>query len=135
MPAGYSKNPLRVKLGIKAGMKVRFLNAPPPYAKLLGNLPEGVMVARTTRGPLDFIHFFTTSLNELSRELPALKDQLAKDGMIWVSWPKKTSSIGADLGENEVRKTGLAAGLVDVKVCAVDEDWSGLKFVYRVKDR
>jgi len=135
MAAGYSKNPLRVKLGIKPGMKVRFLNAPPPYAKLLGNLPEGVSVARTTRGPLDFIHFFTTSIAELNRELPALKEHLAKDGMLWVSWPKKTSAMAAGFGENEVRDEGLAAGLVDVKVCAVDDDWSGLKFVYRTKDR
>jgi hypothetical protein len=135
MTAGYSKNPLIVKLGIKPGMKVRFIDAPAHHGELLGPLPEEVAVSRATRGPLDFIHVFTTSKAALTRDLPNLKKHLAKDGMLWVSWPKKTSSIKSDLNENLIRDVGLNSGLVDVKVCAVDDDWSGLKFVYRLKDR
>ena len=103
--------------------------------ELLGELPEDVRIVAATRSTLDFIHFFTTSARDLERTLPGLKRSLAPDGALWVSWPKKTSSIENDVGEEMIRQAGLAIGLVDVKVCAVDEDWSGLKFVYRVKDR
>lgn len=85
--------------------------------------------------PLDFAMVFTKSKTELTREFKSISKRLAPAGMLWVSWPKKSSGVAADLDENVVREIGLAAGLVDVKVCAVTETWSGLKFVRRVKDR
>ncbi|MCI0363341.1 MAG: DUF3052 domain-containing protein [Phycisphaerales bacterium] len=135
MPAGYSKTPLIQKLGIKAGHRARFINAPPHYAQLLGSLPNGITIAKSARGPLDFIHFFAAKGATLRKEFPRLKKALAFDGILWVSWPKGGSSIPTDLKEADVRDAGLAAGLVDVKICAVDDDWSGLKFVYRLKNR
>jgi hypothetical protein len=133
--AGYSATPLVKKLGIKPGARVRFVGAPDGYAALLGPLPEGVQVRQSTRGPLDFIHLFASRRSELERRFAALKGALASDGMLWVSWPKRSSSLPTDLDENLVRRIGLDGGLVDVKVCAVDDDWSGLKFVYRLRDR
>jgi len=135
MAAGYSKKPLIVKLGLKAGMKARFINTPLHYLDLLGPLPDAVTIARSSRGPIDFIHFFVTKRKELATQLPQLKVALARNGTLWISWPKGTSSVPTEVRENEIRKAGLEAGLVDVKICAVDEDWSGLKFVYRLKDR
>ena len=135
MPAGYSKNPLISKLGLKPGMRARAINAPAHYFDLLGTLPDGVVFARTTKGEFEFIHVFTASAADLKRIWPSLKRSLARDGMAWISWPKKSSPLHRDLDENIVRAQGLDAGLVDVKVCAVDEDWSGLKFVRRLKDR
>jgi len=135
MAAGYSKNPLIVKLGLKPGMMARFVNPPANYLDLLGPLPDAVTIARTTRGPLDFIHCFVTKRSVLDGEFPKLKAALAKDGTLWMSWPKGGSPISTEVRENDTRAAGLAVGLVDVKVCAVDEDWSALKFVYRLKDR
>jgi hypothetical protein len=135
MTAGYSKTPLIDKLGIKPGMRVRLINAPKHYEKLIGRWPDDISIAKSTRGVFDFIHFFTSSVAELSRIFPKLKKNLAMNGTMWVSWPKGGSSIATDLKEEMVRQTGLQCGLVDVKICAVDEDWSGLKFVYRLKDR
>lgn len=135
MPAGYSKNPLIVKLGIKPGMRVRLVNEPAHYFDLIGPLPDGVTMAKASRGVFDFIHLFATSAKELDQVLPVLKKSLAKDGALWISWPKKTSKIKHDVGEAIVREAGLEFGMVDVKICAVDEDWSGLKFVWRLKDR
>jgi hypothetical protein len=133
--AGYSRKALVVKLGIKKGMRVAALGSPVAYEKLVGGLPDEVNVATSLRGTVDFIHFFTKSENELRRTFTRLKKSLVEDGMLWVSWPKGASKVATDLNENVVRKIGLETGLVDVKVCAVDETWSGLKFVYRVRDR
>ncbi len=133
--AGYSGTPLVRKLGIKAGFRVRFVNAPDGFEKLLGPLPDGVDRAAATRGTFDFIHLFVTRRAELDRRFGALKKALAADGMLWVSWPKKTSPMAGELTGDVVRATGLSNGLVDVKVCAVDHDWSGLKFVLRRRDR
>jgi hypothetical protein len=135
VPAGYSKNPLIAKLGLKPGMRGRGINVPPHYFQLLGPLPDGVEFAKSTRGEFDFIHFFTDSKANLKRSWGLLRKSLSRDGMAWISWPKKASPLHKDLDENIVREQGLAAGLVDIKVCAVDEDWSGLKFVRRLKDR
>ena len=135
MMAGYSGKPLVVKLGLKPRSTAIFLNAPENLPTLLGELPDGVVIAKKLAGPIDFIHFFTTSRAELEEELPALKAALDKNGMLWISWPKAISKISTDLNDNSVREIGLTSGLVDVKVCAVDEIWSGLKFVYRVADR
>ena len=135
MPAGYSGTPLVKKLGIKPGARVRFINAPDGYDRTLGGLPADVTVLRATRGPIDFIQLFSTSAADLRRRLPAAQRALDRDGALWISWPKKTSGVETDLTGDVVRETGLDAGLVDIKVCAVDATWSGLKFVYRRRDR
>lgn len=135
MTAGYSGTPLLGKLGLKAGAKAAFVGAPEHYPDLLGDLPAGVRVLSRLGKGMDFVHCFSVRQSELRRRLPALKRSLARDGMLWISWPKKSSPLAADLAEGEVRAAGLRAGLVDVKICAVDEDWSALKFVYRLADR
>ena len=134
MSVGYSDTPLINKLGIKEDFNVLFVNEPVHYLDLLGKLPTGVSrIASDTSA--DFIHFFTKEKKELVAMLPRLKSMLAKNGMLWVSWPKKSSKVSTDISDAVVREVGLAAGLVDTKVCAVDEVWSGLKFMYRTKDR
>lgn len=135
--AGYSQTPLVKKLGIKAGQSVLLVNAPKNFlARELQPLPENVRLTSTQSGkPLDFIILFVDSANTLQKELPNLKPKLAHDGILWVSWPKKTSGVATDLSFDIVQRTGLKIGLVDVKICAVSEIWSGLKFVYRLKDR
>ncbi len=135
MPAGYSKTPLVKKLGIKLGFKIHFANPPDNLQSLLGELPEKTTTIVELNGPVDYIHFFTKSKDELQTQFPILKAVLAQNGLLWISWPKKASKVMTDLNENIVRDIGLQNGLVDVKVCAVDEIWSGLKFVYRLKDR
>jgi len=132
---GYSGTPLPKKLGIKKGLRVALLGAPPEArAELKLSLAE-CEVAADTEPDLDFVMVFTKSKAELSREFKRLAKLLTPDGMLWVSWPKKTSGVLTDLDENKVREIGLSAGLVDVKVCAVTDTWSGLKFVRRLKDR
>ncbi|MBZ0294290.1 MAG: DUF3052 domain-containing protein [Anaerolineae bacterium] len=138
MTAGYSKNPLSKKLGLKTGQVCLLLHAPGNYQDQLEPLPEGIIFLSdgnlTTRS-VDFIQLFTRDRAELIELFPALKDALKLDGMLWVSWPKKAAKVPTDLDGNIVREIGLAAGLVDVKVVAVDAIWSGLKFVYRLEDR
>ncbi len=133
--AGYSKRSLVDKLGIKEGARVYIGNPPAGYDVTLGKLPQGTIPLKSLKNPCDFIQFFTTERTQLQREFPKLKASLAQDGILWVSWPKGASKIRTDLNENIAREIGLANGLVDVKVCAVDDVWSGLKFVYRLKDR
>ena len=133
--AGYSKRSLVDKLGIKPGASVLILEAPKGYAKTLGPLPEGVEVVKAPKPGLDFIHLFTTKRADLERRFGALQKALAPAGMLWISWPKKASGVPSDVTEDVVRGVALARGLVDVKVCAVDDVWSGLKLVRRVKDR
>jgi hypothetical protein len=132
---GYSGTPLPKKLGIKAGFRVRLANAPAEVrAELREALTECEMKTKQS-DILDFVMLFTKSRGELTGEFSRLTKLLAPAGMLWVSWPKKSSGVASDLDENLVRGIGLDAGLVDVKVCAVTEVWSGLKFVRRVKDR
>ena len=133
--AGYSGTPLVKKLGIKPGAVMHAINAPPHYAKLLGELPQGVKSLKQLRPGADFIHLFATKEAELAAALPKAKAALKTDGMLWVSWPKKAAKQDTDLTEDRIRALALKIGLVDVKVCAVDETWSGLKLVYRLKDR
>lgn len=133
--AGYSRTPLIKKLGIKEGLKVAILNPPANYGETLGELPAGISVTKTLADPLDFIHYFTTSRETLAAEFPLLKQTLTPAGMLWISWPKRSAKVPTDLTEDIIRAIGLENGLVDVKVVAVDEVWSGLKFVYRLKDR
>ncbi len=133
--AGYSGTPLLKKLGIKNGFRMLILNAPTDYFDRLGPLPPGVQVFPTQKGFLEFIHFFPKNRIDYETRLPALKKALAAHGMILVSWPKKSSNIKSDVTEHAVRDYALKIGLVDVKVCAVNEKWSGLKWVIPVKDR
>ena len=133
--AGYSGKPLVQKLGIKPEMRIAIVNEPRGYGRVLGKLPSRVTRKASAVGPLDFVQFFTTERRELQRRFAALARALAPAGMLWISWPKKSSGVTTDLTEDVIRAIGLAHGLVDVKVAAVDEVWSGLKFVRRVKDR
>lgn len=146
MTAGYSNTPLYKKLGMKEGFRVKFINAPCDYKELIGEMSE-LLVYKMSDGQgkggrsrgegaeLDLIHFFTNSASELEKVLPLIKQEIKKDGTIWVSWYKKSCGKPTEVTENMVRDTALAIGLVDVKICAVDEDWSGLKLVFRLKDR
>jgi hypothetical protein len=134
-PAGYSGTPLWKKLGIKPGGTVLTVNAPPGYRDLLPGLPEGVSLVTDADPPLAFVHLFVTSASDLAARLPALMADLAPDGVIWVSWPKKASGVKTDVTEDGIRAAALPLGLVDVKVCAVDATWSGLKLVVRVANR
>jgi len=131
--AGYSKTPLPQKLGLKPGMRAAFRQMPASVLKLLEPLPEGLERKKSGGGDLNYIHFFADSVADLEKQFPTLKKSLAKDGMLWISWRK--GKVNTDLTENDVRRIALAGGLVDVKVCAIDEAWSGLKLVYRLKDR
>jgi hypothetical protein len=134
--AGYSGTPLVNKLGIKPDHEVALVNAPAEFDATLGTLPAGVTVHREARGRAkDVIVFFTTSLGELRTRFPGLARQLTPAGGLWISWPKKASGVATDLTEDVVRGVGLETGLVDNKVCAVDETWSGLRFVIRLQDR
>jgi len=135
MPAGYSQRSLVEKLGIPPGARIAILNAPRGYRATLGRLPDGVRVAATARGPLPFIQFFTTTRKALEGKFAALVRALAPAGALWVSWPKRASGVATDVTEDVVRAVALAGGLVDVKVAAIDEVWSGLKLVRRLKAR
>jgi hypothetical protein len=133
--AGYSGTPLPQKLGIKPGSRLGLFDAPDGFGATLGALPE--RVTKTTRlgGSLDVALLFTTSRTALEKRFAAFARAIAPSGSLWIAWPKKTSGKTTDLDENVVRAVGLEKRLVDVKVCAIDETWSGLKFVVRVKDR
>jgi hypothetical protein len=134
-PAGYSGTPLPRKLGIRPESRLAAIGAPDGFDNTLGELPPGVSVRRSARGPLDVIVAFFTGRAELERRLPALIKALDQAGGLWIAWPKRASGLATDLGEGAVRELGLAAGLVDNKVCAIDSTWSGLRFVYRLRDR
>jgi len=131
---GYSGTPLPKKLGIKDGFRVSLTNAPPEVVREL-KLSLAKCDVADDKSQLDFGVIFTASATSLTRDFKRVAKQLAPAGMLWVSWPKKSSGVPTDLNENIVRDIGLAAGLVDVKVCAVTDIWSGLKFVRRLKDR
>ncbi len=133
--AGYSGTPLAMKLGIKAGAKVMLINAPDHYLDLFTDLPPDVCFTDNVSHENDVIHFFSKSADEYRVKLPELMKQIKQDGMIWISWPKKASKVTTDITEDLIRNFALQIGLVDIKVCAVDEVWSGLKLVIPVKDR
>jgi hypothetical protein len=135
MTRGYSGTPLMQKLGIKAGYRICAIDPPPNYWHLLGDLPERVSVRELGDGTFDFIHIFAGGRAQLEGQMEILKASIVPSGMIWVSWPKKASKVPTDLTENVVRELALGGGLVDTKVCAVDETWSGLKLVIPLKDR
>jgi hypothetical protein len=131
--AGYSGTPLVQKLGIKPGFNMNVVDEPDGYWDWISPLPEGAAVA--TKGPLDFVHVFVTSRRKYEKEVLKFRDKLRADGMIWISWPKKASKVETDLDESIIRDFALKNKLVDVKVCAVNEVWSGLKLVIPVKLR
>jgi hypothetical protein len=132
---GYSGTPLPKKLGIKDGFQVRLIDAPSEVVAELKPSLDNCKIARDAKATLDFAMLFTKSADALKKEFPRIGKNLAPAGMLWISWPKKSSGVPTDLNENIVREVGLTAGLVDVKVCAVTDVWSGLKFVRRLKDR
>jgi hypothetical protein len=133
--AGYSGTPLPKKLGIKPGCVLYFQNAPAGYLDLLGPLPEGARIIVKLSEPADLIHLFSKDRAELEKLLPNFLRHIAQDGMIWVSWPKKSSGVPTTVTENIIRDIALPLGLVDIKVCAVDDLWSGLKLVIRRENR
>lgn len=133
--AGYSTTPLAKKLGIKEGINARLINEPPNYFSLFSDFPANVQLQKDKSKPKDFIHYFTKSAKELFQDLSALKSEIKPGGMIWVSWPKKASKLPTDVTEDVIRDLALSIGLVDIKVCAVDDIWSGVKLVIPVKDR
>ncbi len=133
--AGYSQTPLIRKLGIREGFCCYLFQTPVAYFQWISPLPNGVEVKERLIGEFDFIHLFVTHRSGFEKEFSRCQKHLKQTGMLWVSWPKKASRVPTDLDENLIRDFGLGTGLVDVKVCAVDDIWSGLKFVVRVKDR
>src|SRR5688572_21829901 len=133
--AGYSGTPLIKKLGIKEGFRVALVNSPKGFQKELGPLPDKGKFAPCVTNSLDVILLFVNSEAELRRKFLLLAGNLVANGMLWVAWPKKSSGVDTDLSFTNVQRIGLDAGLVDVKICAVNDVWSGLKFVYRLKDR
>jgi len=133
--AGYSGTPLQKKLGIKEGFTIKLVNTPAYYFDLFTEIPEELAESINPKVEKDFIHFFTKDSLEFEKALPGFMKEMKQNGMIWVSWPKKASKVVTDVTEDVIRNYALAIGLVDVKVCAVDEIWSGLKLVIRVKNR
>jgi hypothetical protein len=127
--SGTSGKPVVQKLGIQPGFRIFAAGAPAAYDHIVGPLPAQVTIVTRLRGAVDMVHVFATEAAALDDRLPACRDAIAPDGMVWVSWPKKSSGVPTDLTDQVVRETGLSHGLVDIKVCAIDETWSGLKFV------
>ncbi len=132
---GYSGTPLAQKLGIREHARLAFVEAPDQFAELLGPLPAGTTVRGRLCGPLDVIVFFTRSRAGLERRLPALRRALDPAGGLWIAWPKRASHVPTDVTEDVVREVALPTGLVDNKVCAIDETWSGLRLVIRLSER
>lgn len=134
--AGYSGTPLAKKLGIKENFRLFFFDPPKTLRTDIGDLPDNARIATKLDGkPFDLIMLFATSERVLKQQFPRLMKSMNQNGMLWVAWPKKSSGVETDLSEKIVQHFGLDSGLVDVKICAVDDTWSGLKFVYRLKDR
>jgi hypothetical protein len=133
--AGYSKTPLPQKLGIKPGMKVAALNPPAGYRKLLAPLPKGVSFTEKAATAAGFVHLFVTERRVVEKELKRLRGVIDDAGVLWISWPKKSAGLGSDISEDVIRDVCLPLGFVDIKVCAVDEIWSGLKLMIRRENR
>jgi len=133
--AGYSGTPLVRKLGIKPNANVVLINPPANYRKLLGDLPDGVNFSDRPDIECEFMHLFTTRRSELEKQLARLRTKIADAGTLWISWPKRSSGVATDVTEDVIRAVALPLGFVDVKVCAVDETWSGLKLMIRKENR
>ncbi len=135
MPAGYSNTPTAKKLGLKEGGRVAVLNPPQSYAALIGSLPKSVTLTDRLNQPVDVVHVFVTKQADLKSRIALMRKAIAPAGALWVSWPKKASKVPTDVTEDTIRALALASGLVDVKVCAIDDVWSGLKLVIPVAQR
>ena len=133
--AGYSGTPLPQKLGIKPGLTIVAINAPENYHRLLGTIPEGVTFSDRLKADSPFVHVFVTKRSELANRLPVLREKIADTGTVWVSWPKRSAGVPTDVTEDVIRDVALPIGFVDVKVCAIDETWSGLKLMVRRENR
>lgn len=133
--AGYSETPLPQKLGIKPGLTIVTINAPTNYRRLLGTIPEGVTFSDRLKPDSPFVHIFTRKRTELANTLPVLREKIADTGTVWVSWPKRSAGVPTDVTEDIIRDVALSLGFVDVKVCALDETWSGLKLMVRRENR
>lgn len=129
--SGYSGTPLAKKLGFKEGHRVRVTNAPSNYHKLVRPIPDNVTISSRITTNIDIWHLFTKSFDELQSKLPLLMESINQNGSIWISWPKMSSGVPTSVTEDSIRTAALPLGLVDIKVCAVDETWSGLKLVIR----
>jgi hypothetical protein len=135
MPAGYSGTPLAKKLGIKAGDTVVLVGAPPDFEGELEALPDDVQLRRRAGGKPEVVLLFTTRVRDLARRFPTLARSVWPNGSLWIAWPKRASGVPTDLDENRLRDIGLPHGLVDNKVCAINNVWSGLRFVWRKENR
>ncbi len=135
LTSGYSDTPLAKKLGIKEGFKIKIVAAPDYYFSLFEALPDSVEILVDSKTSKDLIHYFTKQASDLYEQLPLLQKEIVGNGAIWVSWPKKASKIATDITEDVIRTLAFNIGLVDVKVCAVDAVWSGLKLVIPIKMR
>src|ERR1043165_4141523 len=135
MIAGYSRTPLPQKLGIKPGLTVVTINVPGDYRRLIGPIPEKVTFSDRLKADSGFVTVFTKKRSELKKPLPVLREKIANTGTVWVSWPKKSSGIPADVTEDVIRAVALPLGFVDVKVCAINKTWSGLKLMVRKENR
>ena len=133
--AGYSGTPLPQKLGIKPGLMVVTINPPANYRRLLGQIPDSVTFSERLKSGSSFVHLFTSRRSEMQKKMSILRDKISDNGAIWVSWPKKSSGISTDVTEDVIREIALPFGFVDIKVCAVDETWSGLKLMIRRENR
>ena len=133
--AGYSGTPLPQKLGIKPGLTVVAINPPANYRRLLGQIPDSITFSERLKSGSSFVHLFTSRRSEMQKKMSILRDKISDNGAIWVSWPKKSSGISTDVTEDVIREIALPLGFVDIKVCAVDETWSGLKLMIRRENR
>ena len=133
--AGYSGTPLPQKLGIKPGLTVVAINPPANYRRLLGQIPDSITFSERLKSGSSFVHLFTSRRSEMQKKMSILRDKISDNGAIWVSWPKKSSGISTDVTEDVIREIALPFGFVDIKVCAVDETWSGLKLMIRRENR
>jgi len=133
--SGYSGTPLAKKLGVKDGYKIRLFNQPDYYFDLFDDLPNDIEILTDRKTKKNFIHYFTKEIDELERDITNLRNEIEPNGIIWISCPKKSAKVVSNISLDDVRNIALANGLVDIKVCAIDEIWSGLKLVIPVKDR
>ena len=132
---GYSGTPLAKKLGIKQGYKIRLVNQPEYYFELFTDMPENVTIIEDSKAQKAFVHYFTVKSTELHRDIKLLRNEIFPNGIVWISWPKKSAKIASDVSEDVIRNLAINNGLVDIKVCSLNEIWSGLKLVVPVKDR
>ncbi|HYS95947.1 MAG TPA: DUF3052 domain-containing protein [Chthoniobacterales bacterium] len=133
--AGYSGTPLPQKLGIKPGLTVVAINPPANYRRLLGQIPDSITFSERLKSGSSFVHLFTSRRSEMQKKMSILRDKISDNGAIWVWWPKKSSGISTDVTEDVIREIALPLGFVDIKVCAVDQTWSGLKLMIRRENR